>query len=175
MDRVLQLQQKRAASIDAAQAILDKATEEDRELTAEEREAWDGHAADADRLKGELKIAERQADMSADISANPPKGQPGQAPAVHTREVRPYSLLSALRASAGHDWSEAKVERRASDELAELLGRKTRENWGFHVPFSALMPIGTQIRGAGEVVPLNQAALEQRDIGKVSPHAGRIH
>jgi HK97 family phage major capsid protein len=46
-------------------------------------------------------------------------------------EVRRYSLMRALRAAATGDWSEAGLEREASDEIAKRLNKPAN---GFYVP-----------------------------------------
>jgi HK97 family phage major capsid protein len=161
MDRIKLLREKRKAALEAARAILDKATEEERALEDEERERVETHQAEATALNGEIELAERQEAAEAELRATvtpAPRPTPGQAPAVHTPEERPYSLFRAIRASLAHDWSSAKVERRASDELRELTGREAEADHHFMVPYRNLMPSGWETRDIGKVAPTTVGA-----------------
>jgi HK97 family phage major capsid protein len=157
-----QLIQKRREAIEAARAILETATADgERSLTEEERTAWEGHLETAETLKGEIAVLERQAAAEAELAATTapaPKPAPSAAPAVHTRDERPYSILRAIRASAARSWTGAEVERRASDELAELLGREPQETHGLLVPYRALLPVGAETRDIGKVAPTTYGA-----------------
>jgi len=54
MPTLKQLTEDRVKHVNDARGILDKATAEKREMTTEESQAFDGHMADADKLKGQI-------------------------------------------------------------------------------------------------------------------------
>lgn len=163
--KLVELRAKRAAAIKAAKDLQAAADAANRDLTDEERSTFDAHLAEADTLKAEIERRERLDVLEGEIETrddDPPRPDPDRrAPAVHTPEDRDYSLARAISASAGDvPWSEAAVERRASDAIAEQIGRKPEHRArSIFVPYSALMTPQERAR----------FAREQRDIGKVAP------
>jgi HK97 family phage major capsid protein/HK97 family phage prohead protease len=53
---------------------------------------------------------------------------------MENKDVRRYSLMKAIRASANNDWSEAGLEREASLEVAKKLGRSGKTATSFFLP-----------------------------------------
>jgi HK97 family phage major capsid protein len=67
MKKVLDMKQKRAALVQQAREILDKAEAEKRDLTAEEEEQYDRIMADVDRLGKDIEREERLAALESDL------------------------------------------------------------------------------------------------------------
>lgn len=135
-------------------AILDLADRESRGVSTEEDTEW--RALEAERVELVATIERREATDAAEAAldasqrsaptpdprTDPPKR--GTAPAVHTnRGDRPYSLMQLFRAMQNGDLREARIEQRASDEIAERVGDPPQ---GFYVPYRALMPVGWESR-----------------------------
>lgn len=80
-ERIRKMMEKRAAALTAARAILDAAAAEDRSLTAEEEQQYNGYDAEIDRLTAEIdreeRLCEREeaAQRSANGDRNPAMGQ----------------------------------------------------------------------------------------------------
>lgn len=53
---------------------------------------------------------------------------------MENKDIRRYSLMKAIRASASGDWSEAGLEREASLEVAKRTGRSGRTSTSFFLP-----------------------------------------
>ena len=62
-----EMRQKRANLAEQARAILDKAAEEKRDLTAEETQQFDKLHGDIDRMKGEIDRIERQEELDREL------------------------------------------------------------------------------------------------------------
>ena len=174
------LVEKRKAKLDEALALVGKAQEEKRALTDEDKAAIAAREKDVDDLDAEIErhtkliqSAERQAELEADEdkpARTIPKPQPranGGAPAVITREVRPYSLFEAVRAMIDPGYDGAKVEKRVSAELVEMRGGDARrhEFRGLLVPYRALLPREIEQRVLAKVTPnTTGAAMIQTDV-----------
>ena len=63
----LELRKKRAGLVEQAREVLSTATEEKRELTAEEQGSWDKLHAEIDRLKVNIDLLERQEQLEAEM------------------------------------------------------------------------------------------------------------
>lgn len=158
MTRLEQLRARRAELVTELRTILDTAKAENRELNADEETTWKARSADESRVKDAIEREERVASAEAELATTtrrtpPPVESPdpgaGRAPAVHTREDRPYSLLALFRALKTQDWRDARVERRMADALRERHGREPE---GVFVPYAALLPMQ------------RQAEIEKRDV-----------
>lgn len=181
------LVEKRKAKLDEALAAVGKAKTEQRALSDDEKKTIEAREAEVTAIDAEIEqhakwieSAERQAELEDDAglpARSLPKPQPranGGAPAIHTREVRPYSLFEAVRAMINPSYAGAEVERRASAELAEQMGRQpgeTREERnerglpGLYVPFRALLPRDVEQRVLAKVTPnTTGASLIQTDV-----------
>jgi HK97 family phage major capsid protein len=159
---------KRLQEIQAEQrALLEAAQAEQRDdLNEAEEASWD--ALDAEYQKAEKRVKRLETlesrDRALDRASNDdraPSPQPlgRKAPAVHTRSDRPYSLIQLCRAMKSGDARQAEVERRASDEIAERVGKEAE---GFFVPYGALLPMA------------QQRQLEQRNVDKAGTGAGLV-
>jgi HK97 family phage major capsid protein/HK97 family phage prohead protease len=76
-------------------------------------------------------------------------------------DVRRYSLMKAIRASATGNWSEAVLEREASEEVAKRTNRDTRTANSFFLPYE-VQQRDAQVAGTGQylVATNNQSFIE---------------
>jgi len=115
--------------VNKAVETLGKATEEER--SACEQEMRDA-TADFERIEGNLQAldgGEKTAKRFQPIAAAP-IADPSDL-GMDEREVRSYSIVRAIRAAVDGDWSNAQLEREASDEIAKRTGKAAS---GFYVP-----------------------------------------
>ena len=77
------------------------------------------------------------------------------------KEVRRYSLMKAIRASATGNWSEATLEHEASQEVAKRTGRDGRTANSFFVPYD-VQQRDASVGGTGQylVATNNQSFIE---------------
>jgi len=166
---MLTLEQMRKRRKEAAvrmKALHDAAAKEERDLSEEEDKEFRALDTEVEDLDAKIKRAERVAELEKRTTATEPPPDPEldperrgglpKAPAGHTREERPYSLINLCRAAKSGDASIARVERRASDEIAERIGRDAE---GYFVPFRELLP------------EKERRELETRDITKATTGA----
>ncbi len=80
---------------------------------------------------------------------------------MENKEVRRYSLMKAIRASATGDWSNATLEREASQEVAKRTGRDGRTANSFFMPYEVQQRDAT-VGGTGQylVATQNQSFIE---------------
>lgn len=141
--KVDELRQKRAQLLEQAQALVEAAEAEDRDLTPEEREQFDALLRQADELAQRIERLERVARevraleqvQREGLKPQPEQGEPRGLIGMEKRDLERYSLLRAIRAAASGDWREAGLEREASEAVAKRLGREPR---GFFVPYDVL-------------------------------------
>ncbi len=162
MKNARELRDLRAGKKIEAQTILDVAKKEKRELTPEERTKYDALLAEIDSLAAEIRTAEedehreqRAAALRAeptDRSQNPMAVAPQLG--MTDREIERYSILRAINASINNNWSQAGLEREASEAVAKRFGRTPRS---FFVPHD---------------VVIGGAHREQRDLTVGTPTAG---
>lgn len=65
-----QLREQRARIVEEARNLVNRAEQEKRDLTAEERAAWDKALADADALKADIDRAERQESLERELATS---------------------------------------------------------------------------------------------------------
>jgi HK97 family phage major capsid protein len=127
-----ELRQRHQELLDQAQAIVDTAEAEDRDLTTEERGAFDGLMAQADELRGRIERAGTLASRRAGLGDPAHRaGRPDPAVGLTAEDLRNYSLVRAIRAAANRDWSGAGFELEVSQAVAQRIGRDPS---GFFVP-----------------------------------------
>jgi HK97 family phage major capsid protein len=124
MTRLNTLREERAAKIDRAAALSDKAEKENRDLDAGERAEFDAIKGDVSALEGRIQRAEQMAEWE--------RRAEGGSQDFGARELRHYSLAKAI--TEGMDGSLSGLEREVHAELSQ--GRKTR---GVMVPASVIM------------------------------------
>jgi HK97 family phage major capsid protein len=91
---IKEMREKRAELVEKARKILQKAREEDRELTKEEESQWEQMHADADALKEKIDQEERQEEAEKDLERSiqePHKPDP-QEGENEEEQKRAYSL-----------------------------------------------------------------------------------
>jgi HK97 family phage major capsid protein len=154
--------------------LLMAADDASRDLNEEENKRWQAIKAEAKQVKQRIEQEEETADLEARANrptADPPPpdpsfaggtpGSPGRAPAVHTPENRPYSLLHLFRGLASKDMRQCGVEVRASDMIAERIGRTPD---GCFVPYRSLLPLDKEAEAI-------RREIERRDITKATTGA----
>jgi len=164
---LLELEQKRAALLAESRAVIDKAGEESRDLTDEERKTISEKQGEATKV-GETVVLLRKQEgderhlkepATAPVKPDPNDGGPPgdelrSSPYIgmERKDVARYSLARAILASAEKDWRGAGLEQEASNAVAKATGKSAR---GFFVPYDVLNP-----------------PVEQRDLLKGTATAG---
>ncbi len=129
-DRIRTYMEKRATAMTAARAILDKAHTENRDMTAEELQQYNGFDAEIDQLTANIEREERQAQREAAFAGSANGGQnPANRQQPGQREQRgddrtnsPEYRQSVLRyLIAGINDGNAIIDRR-QDETRAILG-----------------------------------------------------
>lgn len=80
MDKILEMRQKRAALVQQAREILNKAEAEKRDLTAEEQQQWDRMMADVDAMGAQIEREERQQALERQLAQSQGRLAGGQDP-----------------------------------------------------------------------------------------------
>ena len=143
------------------------------EIQAELDEIRTGAAGRAPTPYEERRIRSLEAELETAPTRHPPIERPDPtlgglfpgagAPAVHTREARPFSLIRFLVAQSSRDWSDAKVERRWHDRMIEAGYVVHDERSNLPPPF-ALLPLKRQLEierrdvdssGAGSLIAVD--------------------
>ena len=77
------------------------------------------------------------------------------------KDVRRYSLMKAIRASATNDWRDAQLEHEASQEVARRTGRDGRTSSSFFLPYD-VQTRDANVAGTGQylVATNNQSFIE---------------
>lgn len=180
MKTLAEMRKRRAELAIELRAMIDKARSEDREFTDEEAAAYDAGEVELRSLRENIQREERLEEVEKErevrsvrepgpdpdpidpeLRGGTPR-QPVKAPALHLREDRSYSILALARSYKNQDPRERRVEQRASDEIAERIGRQP-EN-GIFIPYAQLL--------AGELREKWQR--EQRDITKATTGADLV-
>ena len=161
-----ELRDKRAGLKVEGQTILDVASNEKRELTVEEREKYDALIVQIDALQGDIRRAEKAAELQSEAPNSRQGGNPGAEIGMTEQEVQRYSIVRAIRAAAGSKdnpraWDAAGLEREASDAVAKRFGREPRS---FFIPHDVVLgekrdlTVGTPTAG-GYFVATQQLSL----------------
>jgi HK97 family phage major capsid protein len=128
--RITALNLALAAALSAMDGILGAAASDgDRDLTAEEQATFDGHKADAEKLKGKIAVEQdlldRQAAVAKPISVpgGPQGNQPGTVPAAVKEKMEPGAMVGrvaiAIAATGGRD------QRQMADHAQQVFGDET--------------------------------------------------
>lgn len=129
-----ELRKKMAALVAACRALVDAAEKENRALSTEEREKYDGDMAEVRELKSRIALMEEQDGLKRELAQPTRAAQKPDDPTqigMDGSEVRNYSLVRAINAAASGDWRGAELEQEASEEIAKRLGKSPQ---GFFVP-----------------------------------------
>lgn len=134
---IREMRKKRAELIGQNRAMLNKADEEKRGLTVDEQKQYDAIMSQVDALAVDIAQREKLEREEAGLNAMPPPApRPDPNLGMSARDVQQYSLLRAINASVGNDWSRAGLELEASQAVAARLGRAPRT---FFVPVDVLV------------------------------------
>jgi HK97 family phage major capsid protein len=149
-EKIRELRRKRAALIQQARSLLDGAEAEERQLTAEELNSYDGFQGQIDDMATEIQRLERQ--LQLEEESGQPQGSGhrqdpapnGQDPSIgmSPTDLRRYSLVRALRAAMNGDWRGAEFEREASQAVAQRLGRDPQS---FFIPYDWMAASGRDL------------------------------
>lgn len=146
-----ELRDKRAGLKVEAQTILDAAASEQRELTKDEREKYDALMDQIDTLGADIKRAERMQALNLEPQERKAEN-PAAAIGMTDKEIKRFSILRAISAAATGNWSNAGLEKEASDAVAKRFGRTPRS---FFLPHDVMV-----------------GPAEQRDLTVGTPTAG---
>tara|TARA_R110002020_G_scaffold92169_5_gene223330 strand:+ start:1896 stop:3110 length:1215 start_codon:yes stop_codon:yes gene_type:complete len=91
----LKLKEERATIVQTMEAILDGAKSEDRDLSGEEQNQWDGFNVEIESIDKKISVAERQEDLNKSIAANISAAKSTQEP----KELKNYSFQDAMKQS----------------------------------------------------------------------------
>lgn len=141
-----ELRQKRAQIVKDARAIVTKAHEEKRQLTAEESARVDTMITEADGLEAQALQVERLESVEGAVNERGTRqGDPLPHEVPGTKHK--YSLLRAIRGQAGINGERLSgLELETSQELAKRKGKSPK---GFYLPLSLPMdPIDERRRSA---------------------------
>ncbi|MBG8552350.1 phage major capsid protein [Hymenobacter guriensis] len=102
MKNLQQLREERTAKIDAASALFAKAKTENRSLTDEEKAQVRTLQSEADTLKGDIDIAERQEANDRELAGRTEPVSRNNHNTTEARDIAKYSLMKAVRAAPGY-------------------------------------------------------------------------
>ncbi len=109
------------------------------------RTALDTAVAEATRCQQNLEASQVRAQFKP-LASEPVKPSDPTHLGMGEKDLRGYSLVRAIRAAATGDWSQAGLEREASDEVAKQLNRSPQ---GFFVPTDVLVEKRDMVKGTG--------------------------
>ena len=89
------LKEERATMVQNMEAILDVAKSEERDLTENEQNSWDGFNTEIESIDKKITIAERQEELNKSIAANLSATKSTK----EVKELRDYSFQDAMRQS----------------------------------------------------------------------------
>ncbi len=116
--------------------------------------AWISQGASMEQVSADiLAILQERSKSNPTVSA--------AAIGMENKEVRRYSLMKAIRASATGDWSQATLEHEASKEVAKRTGRDGRTANSFFMPYE-VQQRDALVSGTGQylVATQNQSFIE---------------
>ena len=90
------LKEERAILVENMEAILDAAKSEDRDITEEEQNSWEGFNTEIESIDKKITIAERQEQLNKSIAANVSAAKPTK----EVKELKNYSFQEAMKQAA---------------------------------------------------------------------------
>jgi len=153
---IIEMRRKRANLWEQAKAIHERAKEEKRDLSAEEREQWDKLNAEIDSLKEQIDREERAQAIEADLAAQQarPEGEERQGPAgqAEYRDVFRAYLRNGMSELSPEQRSLLRSGHQSIDGAeARALGVGAGPIGGFTVPDEAMRPIVSAMLAVGGV------------------------
>jgi HK97 family phage major capsid protein len=137
--RIKALREERGQFLAQMKAVLKKAEDEKRDLTAEETAQFDDLNTKAEQRKADIDRYERAQSLEAELAQ---RGQPGQQPGrddteqpaspfgFEQRDLKGYSLVRAIRLRMNNQPLDG-LEKEVSDEIAKRSGKSPQ---GFFFP-----------------------------------------
>ena len=124
----INLKEDRAELVETMEAILDTAKSEDRDLTDEEQNSWDGFDTEIKALDKKIAIAERQEQLNKSIAVNM-SVQTNQD--IAEKEAKSWSLFKAVRdvQAGGLKGIEAEMHKEAEKENRSTLNGIGLPSW----------------------------------------------
>lgn len=156
---IVEMRQERARLWEQAKGLHERAKEEKRDLTAEEREQWDKLNAEIDSLKERIDREERAEQIEADLAAQraQPEGGDGDEPRGATAQAEyRHAFRAYLRGGMSDLTPEQRTLLRAGHQSidgteARALGVSAGPIGGFTVPDEAMKPIVNAMLAFGGV------------------------
>jgi len=164
--KIHEMRQARAALIGEARAIVNTAEAANRDLTTEERTAYDGKLSQVEEMKGRIEREERQSALDAQL-AQPLAGQP----APKGDKVRSFDFFDYVRAIGGshinrRDPISYAAENMGNPDLSRALAASVAASGGFAVPtilaneFIEFLRPKSVVRAAGpRILPMTNGNL----------------
>jgi HK97 family phage major capsid protein len=146
-----EMKQKRAKLLDDASALIKKADDEKRELSAEERSQVDSLMQQAENMQLDIQQREKLEGLRGELTTG--NHQEGMTPEIgmSTREIEQYSLTRAIRSvinGQSHD-NGTSLEMEASRAVAKSLKRDL-VNGSFFMPYDVMSRGMIDLRRAEE-------------------------
>lgn len=159
MKKAHELKQERTAKIDAQNALVEKATAENRELNTEELAQFDTLQTEIDGLNKSVERAiqhEQNQKLAAERNADPvdPKKKPDSEEREYNSLVRKYSIHRAIRSVTENRLMDG-VEKEVNDELTQRAEKIGMEVSGIVLPMASR---SVQNRAAGQTVTQDSGA-----------------
>ncbi|HML40357.1 MAG TPA: phage major capsid protein [Bellilinea sp.] len=145
---IRELRQERAALLDQAQGLVDKADEAGRDLTAEERSQVNDLMQQAENMLTDIEQREKLAGLRGELRDSNSQAGLDAGIGMSNREMSQYSMVRLLDALVSQRLNEpnpfrsAGLELEASMAVAKKLGREPR---GLFVPYD-VMTFGSEQR-----------------------------
>ena len=128
---IREIKEQRNMAVTGMRAILDKASTENRDLTAEENQKYDAMKGDVLKLDGSIRRQEELDDFERRSAGTPVTGN---ADAKLDAELRNFSITRAIAGAAGMNVDDGR-EKEISAELERRSGRKAE---GIMVPYQTM-------------------------------------
>lgn len=163
-----ELREKRAKAVASMREIVNKASEEERELTAEEIETYDGHKAEVEKLSANIERMEGLETLEAELDQPAPavasRQRPGNHPAPGDPARREFESLGEFIAAATFNPNDSRLAS-LYHEFDEEGGMRSEQRMdtgvsgGFAVPeqfrpqLMEVSPQEARIRPRAQVIP----------------------
>lgn len=115
------LKEERATIVESMEAILETAQTEERDLTEEEQNSWDGFDTEIKALDKKISVAERQEELNKSIAANISATKSSN---NEKKEFKKYSFLKAVNEFANGKLTglEAEMDQEARNHNSGIVG-----------------------------------------------------
>jgi len=158
------LKEERAVFVDNMSAILEIAESENRDLSEDEQNQWDGFNTEVESIDKKITIAERQEELNKSIAAN----ISAAAPTKQDKELRNYSFQDAMKQSVSGNLSGLVKE---MDQEARIA-HPNQAFRGVAIPSSVLEHRAADITTAGSAGTEVMSFTDQLEANLVLASAG---